>query len=189
MLDFELVSCDQGDRWFPWNYGRKAREDLPDGDAGFTVFVQAEASAWLLWRSWPRVSEELVSLDRGLLFPERADEWAIDSGEVFEPGFSDSAFAEDRRFGYALSAWCDAWGPDADPFDALPADAPDEDYEAAEAALALQSCFDAGSVDGWIIDSEAMCAYASVRRFLRTLTWHDYDDVNELHRSCSSAIS
>ena len=79
MLDFELVRCDQGDRWFPWNYGRKAR----DGRVGMKQFAHA-----------------------------------------------------------------------------------------------LQSCFTAGSVDGWIIDSEAMCAYTSVRRFLRTLTWHDYDDIN-----------
>jgi hypothetical protein len=154
-------------------------DSMPDRDADFTVFVQAQAPALLLWHAWPGISEELVGLDKALLFPDRADELAIDSGEVFEVGFSDSAFAEDRCFGYVLSPWCDVWGPKTSPLDELPHGASEEDYEAAESAFALQSHFTAGSVDGWIIDSEAMCAYASVRHFLRTLTWQDYDDIND----------
>jgi len=150
----------------------------PDRDPDFTVFLQAEAPALLLWRAWPKSWDETTTLDRGLLFPDRADIWDVDSGEVYETGFSDSAFAEDRCFGYALSSWCDAWGPHADPFDELPDDASDEEQRAAEAAYALQSCFVAGSIDGWIIDVKAMCAYASVRHFLRTFTWHDYDNVD-----------
>ena len=96
--------------------------------------------------------------------------------------FSDSAFAEDRCFGYTLGSWCDAWGPEGDPFDELSADASDEVYETTEAAYTQKSCLVAGSVDGWIIDAEAMCAYASVRYFLRTLTLRDYDDVNDAAR-------
>ena len=109
-------------------------DSMPDRDADFTVFVQAQAPALLLWHAWPGISEELVGLDKALLFPDRADE---------------------------------------------PHGASEEDYEAAESTFALQSHFTAGSVDGWIIDSEAMCAYASVRHFLRTLTWQDYDDIND----------
>jgi GNAT superfamily N-acetyltransferase len=155
---------------------------LPEEDADFTVFVQAEAPALLLWRAWHGGLEEAVSLDRALMSPDRADVWAVDSGEVFEAGFSDSAFAEDRCFGYTLGSWCDAWGPESGPFDELSADASDEVYETTEAAYSQQSCFVAGSVDGWIIDAEAMCAYASVRHFLRTLTLRDYDDVNDAAR-------
>jgi hypothetical protein len=152
VLDFEPVRCDQGDRWFPWNYGRKARDGrvgmkqfahepgllvlnavtptgrimgscslrvgyrhsgylLSDEEYRYGAAAAGPAYFWPDDESCPWIlvlksfSEELVGLDRGLLFPERADEWAIDSGDVFEVGFSDSAFAEDRCFGYALSPW------------------------------------------------------------------------------------
>ena len=151
----------------------------PDREPDFTVFLQAEAPALLSWRAWPNSLEDTTALDRGLLFPDRADVWDVDSGEVFETGFSDSAFAEDRSFGYALGSWCDAWGPEGDPFDELPDEPTDEECQTTETTYARQSCFTAGTINGWIIDAEAMCAYASVRHFLRTLTWHNYDDVNE----------
>jgi GNAT superfamily N-acetyltransferase len=155
---------------------------LPDEDANFTIFVQAEASALLLWRAWHGGLSEAVGLDQALMSPDRADVWAVDSGEVFETGFSDSAFAEDRCFGYVLGSWCDTWGPESGPFDELSVDASDEVYEAAEATYEQQSCFVAGSVDGWIIDAGAMCTYASVRHFLRTLTWQYYNDINDAAR-------
>jgi hypothetical protein len=154
----------------------------PDRAPDFTVFVQAEAPALRLWRSWPGSSSDVSDLERVLCCPERADIWTIDSGEVFEAGFSDSAFAEDRRFGYALQPWWDAWGPTSGPFYGM-GDPYDEDYDAAEAAYAPQSSFAAGSADGWVLDPEAMCAYATVRHFLSTLAWHDYDDINDAARA------
>ncbi|MEA2371602.1 MAG: hypothetical protein QOH12_1996 [Solirubrobacteraceae bacterium] len=146
------------------------------------VFVQAEASALRLWRSWPESSSDISGLDQVLGFPVRADIWTIDGGEVFEAGFSDSAFAEDRQFGYALQPWWDAWGPAQGPFASMGDDPYDEDYDDADAAYAPLSSFTAGSADGWVIDPEAMCAYATVRRFLRTLAWHDYHDVDDAAR-------
>lgn len=86
-----------------------------------------------------------MGLDKALFSPERADSWDIDSGETFEVGFSDSAFAEDLQFGYALSALCDALGPTGAPFDDLPDDpSDDEDYDAAKTTFATRSCFAAG---------------------------------------------
>jgi hypothetical protein len=83
----------------------------PSDDCHFTVFVQAEASAMHLWQSWHGGLHECVDLERVLCFPDRADFWEIDSGEAYEAGYSDSAFAADRCCGYALSSWLDTWGP------------------------------------------------------------------------------
>ena len=69
------------------------------GKADFTVYLQAEASAMLLWRSWHGGLDSSAELDDVLCDPDRADAWEIDSGESFETGFSDSAFAADRSFG------------------------------------------------------------------------------------------
>jgi hypothetical protein len=75
----------------------------PTEDCHFTIFVQAEAPAMNLWHSWHGGLDERVDLERALCFPDRADMWEIDSGESYEVAYSDSAFAADRCFGYALS--------------------------------------------------------------------------------------
>jgi|GEM_PF-5429392 len=155
---------------------------MPEDDPDFTIFLQAEASALLLWRSWHGDLYQAVELDNVLLSPDRADLWAIDGGEGFEAGFSDSAFAEDRYFGYTLASSCHSWGPEAEPFGELDTDASDDEYETAQAAYAQRSCFVAGTMDGWIIDLDAMCAYASVRHLLRTLKWREYTDINDAVR-------
>ena len=72
----------------------------PERKPDFTVFLQAEASAMLLWQSWHGAMDESVGLAEALCDPDRAGAWDVDSGEVFEAGFSDSAFAADRAFGY-----------------------------------------------------------------------------------------
>lgn len=155
---------------------------MPEDDPDFTIFLQAEASALLLWESAHGDLYQAVNLDRVLLSPDRADVWAIDGGETFEAGFSDSAFAEDRCYGYVLGAWCDSWGPETEPFDDLETEAPDDEYETAKALYARRSCFAAGSIDGWVLDPDAICTYASVRCFLRTLTWREFHDVNDAVR-------
>jgi hypothetical protein len=101
---------------------------------------------------------------------------------VFETGFSDSAFAEDRSFGYLLSPWCDSWGPEGGPFDDLSGHASESDWEDASAAYETQTAYAAGSLEGWVFDAEAMLAYATVRYFLRTLRWREYADLDDAAR-------
>ena len=154
----------------------------PDADPDFTVYIQVEAPALLLWNAWPNEFDEVTDLEELLFYPARADEDSVDSGEVFEAGFSDSAFAVDRTYGYDLSPWCESWGPREGPYDDLPDDATDEDWDAARRAFANQSWFVAGAVEGWVVDPAAMCAYASVRHFLRTLRLEAFSSVDEAVR-------
>jgi GNAT superfamily N-acetyltransferase len=152
----------------------------PADDADFTVFVQARASAGLLWNSAHGGIQEPAELGEVLCRPNRIDAEDADSGEHHELGFADSAYAFDRQFGFALSNWCDSWGPSGGPFDELDLDeAEDDEYERAEARFALLPAFTAGSLEGWILDAEAMLAYAAIRRFLRTLEWTEFSDVGE----------
>jgi hypothetical protein len=116
----------------------------PDREPDFTVYLQAEASALHLWRSWHGGQSDLVELDRVLCWPDRAGFWEIDSGESYEIAYSDNAFADDRSYGYALSPWLDSWGVERGPFDLLPDGADDADYEAAEAAFGAESAYAAG---------------------------------------------
>jgi hypothetical protein len=151
-----------------------------DREADFTVYVQAEAPAWLVWRSWHGGGAfESVRLEEVLCSPDRMDVWAADSGEEFEVGFSDSALASDLSFGYALEPWCDGWGRTLDLSD-LPED--DAEHEPAEEALRRESVFAAGAIDGWVTDATAMLAYATVRNFLRNLEWREFRDVNDAAR-------
>jgi hypothetical protein len=154
----------------------------PDLDADFTVYLQAEASAMLLWRSWHGGMYEPVGLSEVLCEPDRAGLWDIDSGEAFEAGFSDSAFASDRSFGYVLAPWCDAWGPEEGPHDHLSDDASDSDYFDADAAYDVRTSCAAGTLRGWVSDAEAMLAYATVRHFLRTLRWREHVDLSDAAR-------
>jgi hypothetical protein len=151
----------------------------PDRAADFTVHIQAEASALRLWNSWHGGSSERVGLEEALCSPDRMDLWAADSGEEFEAGFSDSAFADDRSFGYVLTPWCDGWGPDEGPFDSLSHEVSPDEWDAAERAYAQKSAFAAGSIDGWVTDPKAMCAYATVRHFLRNIDWREFHGVDE----------
>lgn len=65
----------------------------------------------------------------------------------------------------------------------MPEDDPDFTiFLQAEAAYTRRSCFAAGTIDGWIIELDAICASASVRHFLRTLKWREYTDVNDAVR-------
>jgi hypothetical protein len=160
----------------------RAKAGAPNtgGESDFTVYVQAEAMAWRVWRSWHGGTFEGVDLDDALCWPDRMDEWAADSGEEFELGFSDSAFAHDRCYGYVLEPWCEGWraAPDADPIRE-----PDEAaLEAAEAALREEPVFAAGAIEGWITDTKAMRAYASVRWFLRNLEWREFRDLDDAAR-------
>jgi hypothetical protein len=159
-----------------------AKEFEPNTDPHFTVFVQAEASALHLWNSWHGGLDEPVGLDQVLCFPDRADIWEIDSGEAYEAGYSDSGYADDLCFGYALSPWLDSWGPEDGPYDAIPTEASDATWNAAAAAYATKSSCAAGSIDGWVLDPEAMLAYAAIRHFLRTLRWQAFDDLDAAAR-------
>lgn len=149
------------------------------GEADFTVYVQAKASTWLVWRSWHGGPFEGARLEEALCWPDRMDVWAADGGEDFETGFSDSALAHDRCFGYVLEPWCDGWRPAVGKGD-LPED--HEDHEAGEHALRQESVFAAGAFDGWITNAKAILAYATVRHFLRNLEWREFRDVDDAAR-------
>jgi hypothetical protein len=154
----------------------------PDREADFTVYVQAEASPMHLYLSWHGGLHEPATLEAALCGSDRADLWAIDSGECFEAGFSDSAYADDRQFGYMLNEWFDTWGPTHAPFDDLSDDPTDDEFDAAELAYERQSSFCAGTAEVWVTDREAMFAYATVRHFLRTLAFREFKDVDDAAR-------
>jgi hypothetical protein len=49
---------------------------------------------------------------------------------------------------------------------------------AVAAAFDAKSSYAAGSIEGWVFDAEAMLAYATVRRFLRTLQWREFTNLD-----------
>ena len=145
----------------------------------FTIELQAEAPTLLLWRAWPFDHEEVVPLSETLSDPSRAEAWEIDGGEIFEAGFSDSALAADRCYGYILDSWFEDSGPTHGPYAALEGEVDDGELDAATAAFASQRSRCEGSIDGWIVDEQATLAYAEVRHYLRTLQWRTFDQIAE----------
>lgn len=151
-------------------------EEMPDRPADFSVYLQAESSAMRLWRSFSESEGEIVQLTTALFEPDRMDEWAADSGEDYEAGFSDSVFAYDRSFGCVLYPMVDEWGPGSGPYDEVEDDG---DFDAAGEAYEKESRFAAGVVEGWVTDAPALRSYATVRRYLRTLEWHQFATLDE----------
>jgi hypothetical protein len=116
------------------------------------VHLIAQASALHLYDSFHGGEHEIVDLEDALLYPTRADVWAIDSGETYECSFSDSDFAVDRCLGYVLCGWGQSYGPKHGPFDELRArDREDDDHEAfvrAEAAYDVLTASVVGETKG-----------------------------------------
>lgn len=139
-----------------------------------TVHVHAAASSYDLWRSGHGGDGEPVDLEDVLLWPDRAGFWELDSGEIVELGFSDSAFARDRSYGYRLWSDVQSWGPRHGPYDNLPDDPDDDTFDAAREALEAELSCVAGAIGVEIYDEAALRAYATVRRFLRTLEWQEF---------------
>jgi hypothetical protein len=59
-----------------------------------------------------------------------------------------------------------------------PTTAAEGEWDAAAAAFDAKSSYAAGSIEGWVFDAEAMLAYATVRRFLRTLQWREFTNLD-----------
>lgn len=142
----------------------------------FHVHLLAEASAGFLFSSAHGADGpfSLVDLADVLVFPSRIDEWQADDGDSYEAGFSDSAFANDRCFGCLLEPELDSWGPTRSPFDDV---SDDDDVDLALAEFDRLSTFTAGIVSVRVVDPDALLANATVRRFLRTLEWREFESV------------
>ena len=63
--------------------------------------------------------------------------------------------------------------------------ASDDEWDAAAAAFETRSSYAAGSVEGWVLDAQAMLAYATVRHFLRTLQWPEFTRLDEAAQELS----
>lgn len=159
---------------------RSQAEDPELGQTNdFIVHLQAEADSFEMWKSSHGGSLEVVTLERILFEPDRIDDWAADSGEEHELGFSDSAFAEDRSFGYELLPSCHSWGPEEGPWDEVPIDVESGDLEKAEEDYRGRPSFTAGTAEGWVTDPQALKFYATVRHFLRTFEWREFKELDD----------